>query len=356
MHQEKPIMEIDTSTEGQGSPPTQKHQPFHLRLLIGGLLGLFPIIWMFLPLLKLEKNGEVLALSNWQIFFGSLETLAAPILFVAFLLPLLASVFYVLAHKKPRLNLIALILYTISGTTAMLGQAVYLAILSNDDSATFIVKTQLGMVFLGITAIVGALLCFSQLLKEAALTIRDMTEIAALVGIALILDQFVKIDVTGAGAGSIGLATLPLFILAYRLGPVKGFIASGIIFGLLSNLLDGYGLATYPFDYLIAFGLIGLAGLFRKLAFPLEGKAKARHVIWYSLGIVIGTLGRYLGSVISSMVIYEASLGFALTYNWYILASGAVVLVLMIILYSPLTMINKRFPTSETRQTHKKES
>lgn len=349
MDNKKPVIEVDTSVEGQTKPNPLKLTPLRKRILTGVLLGLLPIIWMFLPLLKIEKNGTGLTLTNWQIFFGGQGLPAFSLLFIIFLLPLVASVLYIFAKRYPRLNFFALIIYLGAGAIAFLGQAIYAAILANDEAATYVVKTQIGLVFLGVTAVVGALFCFSELLHDAALTIRDMTEIAALVGIAVVLDQFVKIDVTGAGAGSIGLATLPLFIIAYRLGAAKGFIAGGVVFGILTNILDGYGIATYPFDYLLAFGLVGLAGLFRNLAFPRDGKVKPLHLVWYGVGIIVGTLGRYLGSVISSMVLYGANLGFALTYNWYILLSGLVVLILMLILYRPLIIINKRFPTSESR-------
>ena len=97
-------------------------------------------------------------------------------------------------------------------------------------------------------------------------SIRDITEIAVMVALAIILDKFVKIQV-GATGGSINIATVPLFIIAFRHGWFKGLIASGILFGIVTNLLDGYGINTYPFEYLIAFGSIEIAGLFGKMIF-----------------------------------------------------------------------------------------
>ena len=99
------------------------------------------------------------------------------------------------------------------------------------------------------------------------LNIRDMVEIAMFCAMAIVLDlTFFKIRI-GQNGGSISLVMLPLSFLCVRKGFVKGFIGCGIVFGFLSCLLDGYGLVTYPLDYLGAFGSISIVGLFTTLKF-----------------------------------------------------------------------------------------
>ena len=66
----------------------------------------------------------------------------------------------------------------------------------------------------------------------------------------------------GATGGSINLAMLPLLIISLRHGPFKGFIGGGIIFGFITCLIDGYGLITYPLEYFLAFGIVGILGFF----------------------------------------------------------------------------------------------
>ena len=46
--------------------------------------------------------------------------------------------------------------------------------------------------------------------------------------------------------GSINFQMLPLMIIALRRGPAHGFIAGGIVYGLISCLKDGYGFLHLP--------------------------------------------------------------------------------------------------------------
>ena len=91
--------------------------------------------------------------------------------------------------------------------------------------------------------------------------------------------------------GSINLQMLPLMIIALRRGPVTGFVCGGIIYGLFSILADGYPFATYPFDYVIGFGSVGIMGLFNSLIFPKEEKPLWQREIssLYYIGIITYT-------------------------------------------------------------------
>jgi len=352
MKEEKNIQEVDTSLEGADTLLEKQFQPSFLRRFTGIIIGLIVALLMFLPLFTIKEGDQTLNIKFYEVFFGSDFSKPAVILFMAFFLPLIAGILYFFSTKHPALNLLALIFSISAVAIFIFSPDIFYEVngWAYDETANYEVKISIGAIFAAVIAGGGALMSIRDFSKQNPLTIRDITEIAAMVGIALLLDQFVKIDVTGAGAaGSIGFAMLPLFILSFRLGFFKGFIAGGVIFGLLSNILDGYGFATYPFDYLLAFGLISVAGLFRSLSLPRNHNPKIINVIWYILAIIAGTIGRYLGSVVSSLVIYDASLIFALSYNWYILASGGAVLVILLALYKPLLMINKRYPTSEDR-------
>ena len=103
--------------------------------------------------------------------------------------------------------------------------------------------------------------------KKKLISVYDMCEMAIFTALAIVLGMFCEIKV-GANGGSIGFAMVPLFFIAYRHGAIKGFICGGIIYGLAQGLYDGYifqyGAISAFFDYIIPFGAIGLAGLFRK--------------------------------------------------------------------------------------------
>lgn len=97
-------------------------------------------------------------------------------------------------------------------------------------------------------------------------SVRDIVEIAVMCALAVVLDKFVKIPI-GSTGGSINISAVPLFLIAFRHGWFKGFIASGIVFGLITCILDGYGFQYFPLEYLLAFGSIALGGLFGKMIF-----------------------------------------------------------------------------------------
>ena len=175
-------------------------------------------------------------------------------------------------------------------------------------------------------------------------SVKAIAEDGILIASAFVLN-FIKIPLT-TGGGSINFQMLPLMIIALRRGPLHGFVCGGIIYGVLTCITDGYGFATYPFDYLIAFGSVGVLGFFRKLivsesqtTYNLKGE------LFLLLGGVLATFVRFFGSTISSMVIYGLPLEGALLYNAvYIPVSGAISLAVIMAAYGPFLQINKRFP------------
>ena len=163
-------------------------------------------------------------------------------------------------------------------------------------------------------------------------TIRDIIEIAIFVSIAVILDTFVKIPVTATG-GSVNIATLPLFFIALDKHWFKGFIASGIIFGLITCLLDGYGFVTYPLDYLFGFGSVCILGFFSSLIKLEDGKAKFKSYLFLSLGVTLAF----------GVVIYEVDIVGSMVYQLtYIIPSYIAVLLLINLLLEPFLKFSKK--------------
>ena len=175
-------------------------------------------------------------------------------------------------------------------------------------------------------------------------TIRQIVEEGVLISLAFVLN-FIKIPV-GPTGGSINFQMLPLMVIALRHGPQHGFICGGIIYGLLTCLTDGYGFACYPFDYLIGFGSVAVMGLFRPFIFGKDQTTyNVKGIIFILIGGFLSTLVRYIGSNVSSIVVYKLSLVGALEYNaFYIPLSGLVAIIAFIAMYGPLLKINKRYP------------
>ena len=131
---------------------------------------------------------------------------------------------------------------------------------TNEAFDDFEISTLFSIIVIVLTCLIGLLLA-SKLFEGIKYSIQEICETAILVGLAVVLDQFVKIPVQANG-GSISFAPVPLFIIAMRYGGLKGFIASGLFFGLITCLLDGYGFQCFPFDYFIALCGYGLIGTF----------------------------------------------------------------------------------------------
>ena len=118
-----------------------------------------------------------------------------------------------------------------------------------------------------------------------------MVESAIMVALAVVL-SFVRVWSMPQG-GTVSLTMLPLFLLAFRRGPVAGII-SGIIYGGISIIFDGviYHPMSILLDYTLAYGVLGVAGFFRKTYSGII------------LGTTLGTALRYLCSLLSGAILF----------------------------------------------------
>lgn len=193
---------------------------------------------------------------------------------------------------------------------------------------------------------IAAVVSLSVEFNDNPIVTRQITEDGILIAAAFILNLIRIYKVPGQG-GSINFQMLPLFLIALRHGPAHGLICGGILYGLLTCLTDGYGFASYPFDYLIGFGSVMVMGFFRKLIF---GKGQD----WYNfkgelflfIAGVLATFIRFVGSTASSMVVWGVSFKEAVLYNAiYIPVSGLISLLVLMGAYGPIAKINKLFPS-----------
>lgn len=180
--------------------------------------------------------------------------------------------------------------------------------------------------------------------RKNSLTVRDIAEDGMLIAMAFGLN-FLKLFSAPTG-GSVNLQMLPLMLIALRHGPFHGFLCGGLIYGLLTCLTDGYGFATFPFDYLIGFGSVAVLGFFRPLIFGENQKGyNLKGEIFLFLGGLLSTALRYVGGTVSSMVVYGADITYALWYNSiYITVSGAFAFAIIMALYGPLLRVHRMFP------------
>ena len=172
---------------------------------------------------------------------------------------------------------------------------------------------------------------------------REIAEDGILIAAAFILN-IIKIPIT-SGPGSINFQMLPLFIIALRRGPMHGLVCGGVIYGLLTCITDGYGIACYPFDYLIGFGSVMVMGYFSKFILSKEQTGyNVKGEIFLFIGAIIATFIRFVGSTASSMIIYAYPFKEAVLYNAvYIPLSGLISIAVLMAAYGPLLKVHHRF-------------
>ncbi|MEW6661145.1 MAG: energy-coupled thiamine transporter ThiT [Bacillota bacterium] len=119
-----------------------------------------------------------------------------------------------------------------------------------------------------------------------------MVEIALCVALAYVLG-LIKLWQMPFG-GSVSLEMIPIFIVALRRGWIAG-MTGGLVYGFVNLMVDGMQWIVHPvqlvLDYPLPFALLGLAGCFPGSPF---------------LGVVIGSLGRFLSHFVSGFVFWGA--------------------------------------------------
>lgn len=167
---------------------------------------------------------------------------------------------------------------------------------------------------------------------------RVLVEVAILVALAFILEFAFSFLPKMPQGGRIGVSMLPIVVIAWRHGVVQG-IVGGVVFSILNLMLDGFVLyhwASLFLDYVIAFGVIGLAGFSR----PLLGNTP----LAFGVAIVIAFVGRFISHVLSGAVLFaeyapagQNPWAYSIIYNTtYLLPALILTLLVGIGVYFPL--------------------
>ena len=173
---------------------------------------------------------------------------------------------------------------------------------------------------------------------KSKLTLRALTEGAVMVAAAQVL-SYLKLWEMPWG-GSITLAMIPILLYAVRWGLGPGLLA-GFVFGILQFMFDGgfaIGWQSVIGDYLLAFTVLGLAGL-------VHGKKGSIFT-----GTIIGGLARFLvhyvvGATIWAEYMPETFFGMSMHSPWfysllynlaYMLPNIVICLVVFAALWAPM--------------------
>ena len=210
----------------------------------------------------------------------------------------------------------------------------------NDWGETTYVPTALGNVLLVVVLIallaVAVVFARKQLKKtdsgdgdqkmaHGKLTVKQLAFCAMAIALGTVLSN-IKLFHFPTGGSITLLSMLVICLPGYWFGLGAG-IATGVAYGVLQLLIDPYVL--YPMqlivDYILAFGALGLSGLFSNAKFGLLK------------GYITAVLGRYVFAVISGWIFFGAyawegwdPLPYSLAYNAiYIFAEAAVTLLIL---------------------------
>lgn len=204
----------------------------------------------------------------------------------------------------------------------------------NDWGETTFVPTLLGNVILAV--VIAALLigCIMIVRKHTAnenrstkLTIKQLAFCAMAIALATVLSN-VKLYHFPTGGSITLLSMLVIALPGYWFGLAPGLMA-GIAYGVLQLLIDPYVL--YPMqlivDYILAFGALGLSGLF-------AGKKNG-----LVCGYIVGVIGRFVFAVISGWIFFGeyawegfSPLTYSLAYNAIYIFAEAIITVIILML------------------------
>lgn len=198
----------------------------------------------------------------------------------------------------------------------------------NDWGETTYVPTTLGNICLVIliVALLGIAMCFIRK-KSKKLTIKQLAFCAVSIALGTVLSN-IKVFSFPFGGSITLLSMLIICLPGYWFGVGAG-IMTGVAYGVLQMLIDPYIL--YPMqlvmDYLLAFGALGLSGLF----------AKRKNGLIF--GYLTAIFGRYLFAVLSGWIFFGMyawegwnPLLYSVVYNAiYIFAEAAVTIAILLV-------------------------
>lgn len=163
--------------------------------------------------------------------------------------------------------------------------------------------------------------------KSGKLTAKQLVFCAMSIALGTLLSEIKIIDFPWGGSATL-LSMLVICLPGYFFGLGAGLI-TGVAYGVLQLLVDPYVLFPMQLvmDYLLAFGALGLSGLF---AGAKKGLIK---------GYLAGILGRYVFATLSGWIFFAEYawegwpvLPYSLVYNGiYIFAEGAITIALLLV-------------------------
>ncbi|MET0785733.1 MAG: energy-coupled thiamine transporter ThiT, partial [Paenisporosarcina sp.] len=136
-----------------------------------------------------------------------------------------------------------------------------------------------------------------------------LAEIAIFAALGFVLD-FVAFKMPQGG--SVSLVMIPIVLIAFRRGVIAGML-TGLLVGLLQIVSGLISVTPLSFnfvvmqvilDYLIAYAVVGFAGLLRKQFFSENSNTRMKLTIIIVSAVFLGSFLRYIVHVITGIFFF----------------------------------------------------
>lgn len=144
---------------------------------------------------------------------------------------------------------------------------------------------------------------------------RMLVEAGIMIGLAMVLNMITVFKMPFGGSITAG-SMIPILIFALRWGVGPGVLV-GMVFGGLQAVFGGYVVSLWQglLDYPVAFGMLGLAGLF--------SKHNELHIPTMIAGITIAAFMRFTAHVVSGVAFFAEYAPEGVNPWWYAITYNA---------------------------------
>ncbi|MEG2561668.1 MAG: energy-coupled thiamine transporter ThiT [Clostridia bacterium] len=290
------------------------------RNFAAGFAVAFGTIMLALKVTDMQAAGELLP----QLFYPIVTMFVVAI--VAIVGGLLVS--NVKESFLPKYRFIACGVVAIPTIASIVCLAIYYPTIKDDYKDVSTLALVISVIVL--TAIlIGAAVLFGKKSKEKKMSSRAVAYGAVCIALSFAL-SYIRIFKLPQGGSITLVSLLPLMLYSYMFGIKKGVIA-GLIYGVMQAIQDPWIIhpAQFLLDYPIAFGMIGLTGIFHDLDI-----CKKYPIVQLILGGIVAVTLRYFSHVMSGIFAFAiyADMGFSAVawgffYNTFAFVDMAIALV-----------------------------
>ncbi len=177
--------------------------------------------------------------------------------------------------------------------------------------------------------------------------VRFLAESGIMIALATILSMIKVYEAPFGGSVTAG-SMIPIILIGIRWGTLPG-ILTGIVYGILQAVLEPYIVHPVQFllDYPIAFGLLGLSGIYRTIT-SIRLENKKLEYFGLIAGIFVAILGRFLSHVLAGVVFFSENATdinswlYSLGYNGsYLSLEFIISIITIVLLWKPIKRVIK---------------